>query len=99
MSTLRIKITPKTPSMTYPKPGRPRKYHSDLERKTAKKEQAREWRLRQRRAVTKGKVGGGLKTGIKQYLAPKRPPSRPRALFANEPKRRMAQAPISVGGN
>ncbi len=99
MSTLRIKITPKTPSMTYPKPGRPRKYHSDLERKTAKKEQAREWRLRKRRAVTMDKVDGGLKAGIRQYLAQKRRRSRPRALLTNEQRRRLAQALICAGAN
>jgi hypothetical protein len=84
--------------MTYPKPGRPRKYHGDLERKTAKKEQARNWRLKHPRAKQLHQSEDGLKAAVQQYLAQKQRRKRNPTPLTNKQKRELAAALIQAAG-
>ena len=73
-------------------PGRPRKYHSELERKTAKKEQARKWRLKHRRTQLLQSSEDGLRALIQQYQAKKQSRTRKPTALSNEQKRELAAA-------
>lgn len=74
--------------------GRPRKYHSELERKRAKREQVKRWRL----ARARDKSESGLEAAIGQHVAQKRWRRQPRYLLKNEEKRRLAEALICAAG-
>ena len=79
-------------------PGRPRKYHSELERKTAKKEQARKWRLKHSRTQSLQSSDDGLRAVIQQYLATKQRRTRKPTALTNDQKRELAATLIEAAG-
>jgi hypothetical protein len=74
--------------------GRPCKYNSDLERKTAKKELAKRRRLAKRKAAQLDRIGAG----IRQYFSQKQRRKRNPTGLTNKQKRELAAALIQAAG-